>query len=208
MADLDIVIPTIPGREASLARLLDSIERYTTADYNEFIVRDSPTCGEGWMTGLERVESDYIWLACDDLEVITEAWDLSAIEAVDENLIACPRVYTPEGLIESQGGDMNVPMHIRRTPAKNGTRVDYTTVPFLNRAQAEAIGMIPIQYCCDVWVSYRGRQLDYETALVHGYDLVHHYEQVGRGAGMSQGERNAIDERTLAEALAASSLRC
>jgi hypothetical protein len=62
--------------------------------------------------------------------------------------------------------------------------------------------MLPIQYSCDVWVSYRGRQLGYETRLVHGYDLVHHQEQVGRGAGMAQHERDAMDTATMREELA------
>ena len=61
--------------------------------------------------------------------------------------------------------------------------------------------MLDIQYCCDVWVSYRGRQLGYDTVLRHGYDLVHHQEQVGRGAGMSQNERDAIDTAVMRERL-------
>ena len=62
--------------------------------------------------------------------------------------------------------------------------------------------MIPTQYCCDVWVSYRGRQLGYETVLRHGFDLIHHQEQVGRGAGMSQNDRDALDMETMLEELA------
>ena len=83
--------------------------------------------------------------------------------------------------------------HLLNRHRKDWSPCDFTTVPFMSASQAEAIGMLDIQYSCDVWVSYRGRQLGYETVLRHGYDLVHHQEQVGRGAGMSQNERDAID---------------
>ena len=91
--------------------------------------------------------------------------------------------------------------HLLNRHRKDGAPCDFTVVPFLSRYQAEVIGMLDIQYSCDVWVSYRGRQLGYETVLRHGYDLVHHQEQVGRGAGMSQNERDAIDTQTMFEQL-------
>ena len=58
--------------------------------------------------------------------------------------------------------------------------VDFTPMPFVSRAQIDRIGMIPTHMMCDVWVSHRGRQLGYETVLLHDYRLVHHHEMTGR----------------------------
>ena len=57
--------------------------------------------------------------------------------------------------------------------------------------------MLDVHYASDVWVSYRGRQLGYETVLRHGFDVRHWHEQPGRGAGMSQNERDAMDVATM-----------
>ena len=62
----------------------------------------------------------------------------------------------------------------------NRQPVDFTPMPFVSRSQIDAIGMIPAHMMCDVWVSHRGRQLGYETVLLHDYRLTHHHEMVGR----------------------------
>lgn len=189
---VDLIVPTVPGREESLQRCLESF----AGAYENLIVTtivDSPTCGEGWMTGLETAEAPYVALVADDLELVSDRWPECCIEVVDRGALPCPRVYTPEGIVESQGGDMNAVGHILPRHRRNGSPCDFTTVPFMSRQQAERIDMLPIQYSCDVWVSYRGRQLGYETELCHGFDLIHYQEQAGRGAGMSQGERDAMD---------------
>lgn len=198
---LDLIVPTIDGREASLERCLKSFEALTD-DLTVIVVRNPPTCGQGWREGLERSEAPYVAFCCDDLECISDRWAEACIEIVDEGLLPCPRVWTPDGAIESQGGDMNAVGHLLNRHRKHRAPCDFTTVPFMSREQVEAIGILPTHYGCDVWVSHRGRQLGYETVLVHGYDLVHHQEQVGRGAGMSQNERDAVDAETVRKALA------
>ena len=55
------------------------------------------------------------------------------IEAADEDLLACPRVYTPQGAIESQGGDMDAVGHLLNRHRKDGAPCDFTTVPFISR---------------------------------------------------------------------------
>ncbi len=201
MAEIDLIVPTIPGREASLERCLGSFEVHTDHDLNEIVVKNSETCGAGWLEGLEQSEAPYVALVADDIECASPYWADVCMEAVEEGLLPCPRVWTPDGGIESQGGDMNAHGHILSRHTKDRTPVDFTTVPFASREQIDRIGMIATQYGCDVWVSHRGRQLGYETVLRHGYDLVHHQEQVGRGAGMAQGERDALDTQTMREEL-------
>ncbi len=199
---IECIIPTVSGREASLERLLDSLQRTMVEPYDTIIVRDSITCGWGWKTGLERSHGPYVALLCDDQEILQPGWDSICIETVERDLLPCPRVYFPDGAPESRGGDMNSMHHISITHKKDGAPVDYTTIPFCSREQIEAIGMIPTQYSSDVWVSYRGRQLGIETVLRHGWEVRHWHEQAHRGAGMSQNERDAVDEKTMREELA------
>ena len=204
MKTIDAIIPTIPGREDSLERLLSSLRAVTANPLTEIIVKDSETCGWGWRKGLESTRADYVLLACDDQEFIGDAWDEAATAAVDQGFLPCPRVWMPNGGIASQGGDMRSFAHIIQRPQKDWTPVDYTTIPFMSREQAERIGMLPVHYCSDVWVSYRGRQLGYETCLRHGYDVVHYEHPVGRGAGMSVSQRDGMDEATMRKEL----IRC
>lgn len=199
---IDCIIPTIAGREDSLERLLDSLARTTQTSYEPIIVRDSVTCGWGWKTGLERSQAGYIALLCDDQEFVAKGWDRVCMDTVDEGFLPCPRVVLPDGRFESQGGDMNAMHHLSRSSKKDRTPVDYTVVPFLSRDQLDAIGPIPItQYAGDVFVSYRGRQVGFETILRHGYDIRHWQESVGRGAGMSQADRDREDCETVFEEL-------
>jgi hypothetical protein len=201
MPELDAIVPTIPGREASLERLLESLERTTESDLSTIIVQNSETCGKGWKRGLDESEAPYVLLTCDDQEFLKPGWDLVAIETVEEGLIPCPRVWEPDGRIQSQGGDMSEFQNIITRPQKDRTPVDYVTVPFLSREMIEAIGMVETHYASDVWVSYRGRQLGWETVLRHGFDVRHWREDVGRGAGLSEMERNEMDVKTVMEEL-------
>lgn len=203
VAEIDLIVPTIPGREASLERCLTSFEVFTNADLNCIVVRNSKTCGMGWKEGLEESKAPYVALVADDLECASKIWAAVCMEVVDEGLLPCPRVWRPDGGVESQGGDMNAHGHLVTRHQKHRSPVDFTTVPFLSREQVDRIGMLETQYGCDVWVSHRGRQLGYETVLAHGYDLIHHQEQVGRGAGMDQNQRDQMDTETMREALAA-----
>lgn len=196
---IDLIVPTIPGREDSLERCLRSYKLHAglAIELNEIVIKDSETCGWGWRQGLKQAESDFVLLACDDQECVGPNWTMKAIEAATKGHIVCPRVWLADGAIESNGGDMRAYAHVNRQPLKDWSGVDYTTIPFLKRGQIEAIGMLDIHYASDVWVSYRGRQLGWETVLRHGFDVVHHQESVGRGAGMTQGERDQVDCATM-----------
>lgn len=197
---IDLIVPTIKGREESVERCVASFVAVSD-EVNPIVVKDSPTCGEGWITGLRESTADHVALVADDLELVSDTWPECCVEVTERGAIPCPRVFRADGIVESQGGDMNALGHILARHRKNGSPCDFTTVPFLTREQSLRIGMIPTQYCCDVWVSYRGRQLGYETELCHGFDLIHYQEQAGRGAGMEQGERDALDTGTMKAAL-------
>lgn len=196
------IVPTVPGREASLDRLAESL-LLTAPEVEVVPILNSKTCGWGWDQGMQASDADYLLLACDDQEFVRPGWLPLVVETVDAGQLPCPRVWFADGRIESQGGDMSAPHHLINRPQRDGTAVDYTTIPFMSRDQAQAIGMLPdLHYCTDVWVSYRWRQLGGDTVLRQGYDVVHHHESVGRGAGMGQAERDQMDERAMREELA------
>jgi hypothetical protein len=110
-------------------------------------------------------------------------------------MLACPVVLNPDGSVQSAGGDLSAPNCLRTGIATDWTPVPFTTVPFLNRDQWHRIGMIPLHYFTDVWVSERGRQLGYETVLRPAWTITHHNEMPGRGAGMDQGSRAHYDRQ-------------
>lgn len=195
---VDLIVPTVQGREASLERCLAS---FKAPDVNPIVVPDSKNCGWGWKQGIAASRASYLLLACDDQESISDNWADVCIETVELGLLPCPRIYRPDGSIESQGGDMRAFGHLLARHTKDGIQVDFTTVPFCSREQIEEIDMLPVHYGSDVWVSYRGRQLGYDTVLRHGFDLTHHQEQVARGAGMTQNERDALDIATVEKEL-------
>jgi hypothetical protein len=133
---------------------------------------------------------------------VSSTWAPRAVEAADKGFIVCPRVWTPGGNVESNGGDMAAYAHISTQPKRDWDEVDYTTVPFSTREIIERIGVLEIHYASDVWISYRGKQLGIRSVIRHGFDIVHFQEQHGRGAGMSQGERDQMDCTTMYKALA------
>src|SRR5688500_10079527 len=105
---LDVIVPTVKGREDSLARLFRSVERNTAIRPNFITVHDEETCGLAWIKGLELSTNPYVWLACDDLEVTSPLWAGACMETVDAGKLPCPFVKRPDGSIESCGGDMSV----------------------------------------------------------------------------------------------------
>lgn len=196
-ATIDVIIPTIQGREASLERCISSYRRTSSVELNVIVVNDSRTCGWGWQQGLAAARAPYILLACDDQEAVSLKWADKCIETVTVGKLPCPRVWRSDGSVQSNGGDMKQMHHLNPRPQKDGSHVDYTTIPFMSAKQADEIGMLDVHYASDVWVSYRGRQLGYPTVLRHGFDVMHHGELVGRGAGMSQVARDEMDCKTV-----------
>lgn len=177
--EIDVIIPTVTGREDSLARCMASYQQ-TEPDANLIVVWDRPTVGIAWKTGLEQSVSPYVHLTCDDLEVSEPDWAEKCCAVVDDGKLPAPIVWKPTGELESCGGDLGGGDDLIREMREDGSPVDFTTVPFLSREQADRIGMIDSHYLADTFVSHRGRQLGIETVIVHGYEFVHHWEMEKR----------------------------
>jgi hypothetical protein len=174
---IDIVLPTVAGREADLERCIASYEANTAPDVLTFIViHDEPNCGTAWIKGMEASTAPYVHLTADDLEVTSPTW----AEASDRGLLPCPIVRRPNGSIESCGGDMSAPACLISELQENGTEVDFSPVPFGSREQVEAIGMIEAQYETDTYFSHKGRELGWPTVVCHGYEFTHHRSDVKR----------------------------
>lgn len=204
---IGIVIPTIPGREESLKRCLGSYAASEDVDLRFHVYRNSPRSGTGWKRGTaELVElygkPDYLHLTNDDCEAARKDWWRDAVEACDQGKIPAPVVKNSDGSLQSAGGDMNAGAHLLTTVQEDWAEVGFTTVPFLSWEQWQRIGMLDVHYASDLWVSEYGRQLGYPTVLRHGYEIVHHMHEVGRGAGMEQGARDRMDRETVSLELA------
>lgn len=193
MPDISVVIPTVTGRELSYARCVHAYRtRSDGATLELLTIKNAPTCGHAWLQAAKHAEGEYLHFTADDLEPHDDWW-LPLVEACDRGTLPCPIVLNPDGSVQSAGGDLNEPACLLTTIGPDWTRVPFTTVPFLSRAQYDRIGMIPVHYFSDVWVSARGHQLGIETVLRPESRFTHHNEQAKRGAGMSQQARNEHD---------------
>jgi hypothetical protein len=177
MPDVDLIVPTIPGREESLQRCLDSFP-----GTNHVVITGQPTCGLGWIEGIKRSGSPYLLLCCDDIEAGGDVELLldTCRETVDAGYFPAPVISRPDGSLESAGGDMTASGCLLSSVQKDWTPVDFTPLPFVSRAQIKKVRMIPAHYMTDVYLSHRGRQLGIETVLRTEYRLIHHHEMTGR----------------------------
>jgi hypothetical protein len=193
MSEIDLIVPTVEGREESLERCLASFP-----ETNHIVVKGQPTCGLGWIEGIKRSNADYLLLCCDDIEAASDCDLEVCVEAVDGGYLPAPVIHRPDGSVESAGGDMTAPSCLLAGVQADWTPVDFTPLPFASRAQIRKIRMIPGHYMTDVYLSHKGRQLGYETVLRHDYRLIHHHEMAGRRSPSSEDDRiyrEGMDER-------------
>jgi len=168
---LSVVIPTITGREESLARAIASYEDTTRECPHEIIVvKDEPTWPTACNVGFEKSKGDVIHFSADDLEALPGWWK-EALEVLFNDELPAPVVlnHSPDGEWDN------------RHDGAHGVLTHFTRIPMMTRTQYERVGPWPeFQYVADVWVSERARTLGIETRMVHSYAFVHHWEQVGR----------------------------
>jgi len=177
LPDIQVIVPTVPGREESLNRCVESFSQHGV---EILIVPGYPTCGEAWIAGIKGSSAEYMLLCADDIEAHPDLDLAVCVEAVEDGYLPAPIVYRPDGTLESAGGDMAASACLINHIQPDWTPVDFTPMPFWSREQARKIRMIPAHYMTDVWASHRGRQLGYETVLRHDYKLIHHHELIGR----------------------------
>lgn len=173
---ISVVVPTITGREESLARGIESYERTLQGIESEIIVvQNAPTWPSACNYGYEQAKYDIILFSADDLEALPGWFDDIPTFLAERDELPAPRVYDwhppPEGKFanEEDGPD--------------GALTHFTRIPIMRRDQWERIGKWPeMVYYADLWLSEYARVLDppIRTRMLYGYDFVHHWSQVGR----------------------------
>lgn len=191
---ISVVIPTIPGREASLQRAIQAFCD-TTPSHEIVLEYDHSTCGSGWDVGARRAVGDYICLSADDHEPL-EGWWEPLVEAVDQGYCPASVVLNSDGTLQSAGmNGWNANLRVQ-----DWLPVEHTLTPFMSRAQWEKVGGIPrvLHFCTDIWVS---AVLKTQVVVREKSRVVHHSELVGRGAGMREDLRNVRDRALFAQLL-------
>lgn len=170
---ISIVVPTVTGREHWLERCLTAYQTtLRDRDHELIVVKDRPSCGVAWNTGIGRAKGTYIHLSADDLEPVGDWW-VPAMESADRGELPSARILNTDGTLQSCGTD-----HLEH---EDGEEAVVARVPFATREQFDKIGpMMNEQYMGDYWFSHRGRQCGYRSVVRREYCFFHHYAQEGR----------------------------
>jgi glycosyltransferase involved in cell wall biosynthesis len=165
---ISVVIPTITGREYWLGRALEAFEEHET-----IVVKDKPTCGIAWNTGIPQCNGDYILLAADDVEPADPMWIEAGTYWVDKGYLPCARILNSDHSLQSCGDWVQ--------EMDTGTVCRFARIPFATRAQMETIQpIIETHYFTDVWFSEMGRKHGWPTVVVREFCFYHHYAPEGR----------------------------
>jgi glycosyltransferase involved in cell wall biosynthesis len=185
---ITLVIPTIDGREDSLARCISSYQEHTD-DYEIIVVHNAPNCGVVWQWAAEHSTGDYIAFSADDLEA-HEGWWQEATTMIDHDVLPAPLIFNADGTVQSCGASWE-------TLEPDHAYTEFTRAPFVSRRQWDRAikPMIPIHYYTDNYASERARLNGIPTVVCHSYKLTHHTADEGRGAGLSWDGRMAADHR-------------
>ena len=167
---ISVVIPTLTGREESLARTIASYEdTFADVAHELIMIQDAPTWPSACNMGAEKAEGDILHFSADDLEALPGWWEEVVPWLYEHDELPAPRVMNPDGTWDNavDGPDRAIP--------------HFTRIPIMTRSQHDRIGPWPeYNYVADVWVSEKGRTLGIETRMFHSYAFVHHWEQIGR----------------------------
>ena len=176
MPEITVVLPTITGREDSLAQVVDSYEAtLEDEDYDIIVIQDAPTWPEACNAGYYKSDSPYVLFGADDLDALAGWWDAGKAALTERpNELPAPRVYDnhgPEG--ERQFANA--------IDGEDGALTHFTRVPLMSKEQWETVGpWPPLIYYADLWLSEKARTLGIRTRMVYGFDFFHRWSQIGR----------------------------
>ena len=188
---ISIIVPTISGREDSLAMVLAAYRERTPGELEIITPKDFPNWPAGCNSGQTYALGDILHFGADDLEPLP-GWAEPMLACLTEGFIPAPQLWdhTHEGQPVNQDAD-GLP----------GNITTFSRVPSLTREMAAAIGPWPeIPYFADNWVSDKGRLVGFQTRVTEGYSFIHHWNQVGRlDAGDWVGRYRPLYEAELAK---------
>lgn len=166
------------GREALLAEAVAAYEATPEHKIEILVEPGHNACGKAWIAGAKRASDfDYLHFGADDL-IPRPGWLAAAIECVDAGFIPVPLVWLPGEILQSAGIQG---LDTFTGPYVDWQEVEHTTVPFMSAEQWDAIGMIELHYCTDLWVSEIGRRRGWPARIRTGYQFLHYHSHIGRG---------------------------
>ena len=198
---VSVVIPTIVGREESLARVLDSFAWAT----ERIVIHDMPTCGAAWVEGAREARGGgYICFAADDLEA-RPSFIRPMAEAVREGKHPAARVELENGALQSCGGRG---WDVCGLDCEDWREVDWSPTPFIKAdwweiLEPHADALSNLHYASDVLVSELLKREGIGSVHRREALMVHGNHPVGRGAGASQPHRAEADGQLCRDYLAA-----
>lgn len=172
MPALSVIVPTISGREESLARTLDGYARTLKRKSHEIIViKDESSWPRACNEGYKKSSGDIVHFTADDLEPRPGWWrePIEWLKYKDE--LPAPKVldYSLDGKFSNKEDGFNLDL------------THFTRIPILRRDQYERIGPWPeITYYADIWLSEKARTIGIRTRIFYSYLFIHHWSQVGR----------------------------
>jgi hypothetical protein len=187
---IDVVIPTVTGREHLLDRAVRCLKTRSTHQVTIAVVKDRPGAGIAWNEGaraLDGSRGDYLHLHSDDLQA-WPGWDVAAIEAVERGFYpSCEIMHTP-GVIFEWGRS--------QTPIPPWTRVESGVLPFMSWEMWDRIGpTLECHYYTDDFLSWRAEMEGFPNVYAPGYAFVHGEATAGRRwNGATQGEKMVRDK--------------
>lgn len=172
MPQIAVVLPTISGREESLARAIAAYEDTLRGISHEIIVvKDEPTWPTACNMGYSKAKADVIHFTADDLEPLP-GWHQDVLPWLESN----DELPAGKVLNYSAAGDFD-----NHADGADQALVWFTRLPILRRDQWERIGSWPdLYHYADIWLSEKARRLGIETRMFYSYAFVHHWSQIGR----------------------------
>ena len=179
---ISIIVPTITGREEWLEKCLKGY-KLTAPDAEVIVVKDQPSCAEGWQKGYEQSSGDYLHFTADDI-VPGYDWYPAAIEMLDRGVLPVASVF--EGR--------------KRFICPTPMNVLKVMIPFLTRDMMELGNwFLPIHHGSDDWVTYRAVQLGIPVEFCPQY-VIHHYTAPEGRSAVNRARDLTLLEEAMAEA--------
>lgn len=169
---ISVILPTISGREGSLARIVAAYEdTLRDTEHELIVVKDQPTWPAACNKGYAKSKGDILHFTADDLEPLP-GWQVRALEWLESH----DELPAAKVLNFSADGEFD-----NAQDGADGAITWFTRVPIMRRDQYERIGSWPeIIYLADIWLSEKAHALGIETRLIYSYAFIHHWSQIGR----------------------------
>lgn len=163
---IEAVVPTIPGREHLLADCIKSLLHH---GITPVVVEDSPSCGEGWMIGLERCKAKVVGLWSDDFTI--SSWnEQHVLERIQMNAgaLVAPMILNPDLSLQGAGGF--------GLDLKDGATARNTICPIGERHVLDGFRPWPhLNHYCDTWITQRAVWANRGPIVTRAVQLVHHH---------------------------------